>query len=39
MCDASSIPAGHRLVASTELTGQALAWAVCAVYQMPAAIM
>lgn len=27
-----------RIVASEELKGQALAWAVCALYQVPAAI-
>jgi hypothetical protein len=31
--------AGHRLIRSQELHGEALAWAVAAVYQMPAAIL
>jgi len=32
------VPEGHKLIASEELRGQALAWAVCAVYQMNAVI-
>lgn len=30
---------GHQLIRSSELKGEALAWAVAAVYQMPAAIL
>lgn len=34
----TDIPPGHELVKSEDLEGQALAWAACAVYQIPAAI-
>lgn len=37
--DAQDVPPGHRLVRSQELRGEALAWAVCALYRVPAAVL
>lgn len=38
MPNSETIPAGHQLVRSEDLKAQALAWAACALYQIPAAI-
>lgn len=34
-----NIPQGHQLIAPEDLTGTALAWACCAVWQLQAAIL
>lgn len=36
--EAQDVPPGHRRIRSEELTGEALAWAVCALYRVPAAV-
>lgn len=37
--EAQDVPPGHRQVRSEELRGEALAWAVCALYQVPAVVL
>jgi hypothetical protein len=32
------VPLGHRMIQAGDLTGQALAWAVCSLYGVPAVI-